>query len=163
MPSRKPGRLVPEGVVRDKHGFEGFFHFEHYLKAINTDAFVADQFGKAWLSGALIMLGDELSKHSYFNHQPELEVIYHVRNGLAHGNRFSFTANGRRRLQKFPAHTRAVINKNTLAPPLVIEESLHGEEVLFHFLAAGDVVNLLQSVGFYCREWGYGTVGYRET
>jgi len=109
------------------------------------------------------MLGDELSKHSYFNHQPELEVVYHVRNGLAHGNRFNFAENGKRRLLKFPAHTRAVINRNALAPPLVIDEALDGKEVLFNFLAAGDVVNLLQSVGFYCRELGYGTVGYRDT
>jgi hypothetical protein len=45
--------------------------------------------------GALLTLGDALQVHRYFDHSPELELIYHLRNGVAHGNRFTFTKAGK--------------------------------------------------------------------
>lgn len=163
MPKRKPGKLVPEGVVRGKNGDEGAFHFPHLLEAIRTDPFVQDQFSKVYLAGAIITLGDALAQHAYFNHQPELELLYHVRNGVAHGNRFNLLGHGLKRLEKYPAHDKVAIARVVGSPVQEISPAVHGTVVLFDYLLAGDVVNLLNSVGFYCRELAYGTVGYRDS
>jgi len=162
VPKTKPGKLVPEGVVRGKDGHEGSFHFEHYLNAVRTDPFVQDQFSRVYIAGALITLGDALSRHRYFNHQPELELLYYVRNGVAHGNRFNIDAQGERRLLRYPAHNAVAIARVPTSPPFEIAKGLHGSTVLFEFMEAGDAVNLLSSVGSYCRELAYGTVGYRD-
>jgi len=163
MPATKPGRLVPEGVVRGKDGHEGAFHFEFYLAAVRNDPFVQDQFARVYLAGAIITLGDALSRHRYFNHQPELELLYHVRNGVAHGNRFNIDARGEARLARFPAHNKVAIARVPHSPPFEITPALRGTPVLFDFMESGDVVNLLNSVGSYCRELGYGTVAYCDT
>lgn len=162
-PETKPGRLVPEGVVRGKNGSEGTFHFEYYLNAVRTDPFVQDQFAKVYLVGAIVTVGDALARHAYFNHQPELELLYHVRNGVAHGNRFNIHGHGLKRLAKFPAHDKVAIGRVGGSPVQEISPALDGSAVLFEYLQAGDVVNLLNSVGFYCRELAYGTVGYRDS
>ena len=54
----------------------------------------------------MLAVGDALKRHKYFDHAPELELVYHLRNGIAHGNRFTFTTHGRERLAKYPADNR---------------------------------------------------------
>ena len=54
--------------------------------------------------GAMLTLGDELSVHGYFDRAPILELVYHLRNGVAHGNRFNITKDGKKRLARRPAH-----------------------------------------------------------
>jgi hypothetical protein len=161
MPARLAGKNVSEGVIHGKYGNEATFHFEHYLRAVRTDAFVQDQFSKAWLAGAIITIGDALSRHAYFNHQPELELVYHLRNGIAHGNQFNIDQRGEKRLAKYPAHNKAAIVRVNGEPFFEITKDLNGMAVLFDFVHAGDVVNILQAVGAYCRELAYGTVAYR--
>jgi hypothetical protein len=45
--------------------------------------------------GALLTLGDELSAYGYFDRAPALELLYHLRNAVAHGNRLNITKEGK--------------------------------------------------------------------
>ena len=49
---------------------------------------IAEELPRVWLAGSLLALGDRLERNAYFDHAPELELVYHLRNGIAHGNRF---------------------------------------------------------------------------
>jgi hypothetical protein len=162
MPPVKRGHLVSEGVVPGKVGSSHFYHFEHYLTAIRTNPAVQDQFRKVWLMGAISTLGDALAKKNYFNHQPELELFYHVRNGVAHGNKFHLTKPGLQRLARYPAHNAVAIARIPTAPPFVIDQTLNGTTIMFEFMEEGDILNLIGAVGAYCNELAYGTVAYRD-
>jgi hypothetical protein len=98
--------------------------------------------------GALLTLGDELAKHEYFDQAPILELVYHLRNGIAHGNRFRVDDQGKRRLAKYPAHNRNAAVKSPLGTLYEIMPDLTGP-VVFDFIGAGDVIDLLQSVEDY--------------
>lgn len=66
------------------------------------DERIAGEFDRTFLAGALIRLGDQLSRHGYFDDAPELEFVRHLRNGVAHGNRLDSRDPDRR--QRRPAH-----------------------------------------------------------
>ena len=90
-PSPEPGQFVPVGRVHRRDGSSHVYHFNHYLAWANNNSLVADDLVRVWLVGALLRLGDELARHDYFDHAPELELLRHLRNGVAHGNRFNIT------------------------------------------------------------------------
>jgi hypothetical protein len=71
---------------------------------------------KCWAMGALLMLGDELAKpqHRYFDHAPILELVYHLRNGVADSKRFNITPASRNRVVKYEAHNRDALVKSPL-------------------------------------------------
>jgi hypothetical protein len=60
------------------------------------------------------MLGDELAKHRYSDQAPILELVYHLRNGIAHGNRFNIDDRGKKRLAAHEAHNRKATVKSPL-------------------------------------------------
>jgi hypothetical protein len=103
---------------------------------------IREQFPRIWLTGALLAVGDALKDNNYFDHAPELELVYHLRNGIAHGNHFKFTDGGRKRLAEYPAHNRACYRHSIFE----ITDALDGQPVLFDFMEAGDVLDLLFSV-----------------
>lgn len=111
-----------------------------------SDAVVRDttreEFPRIWLTGALLAVGDALRDNGYFDHAPELELVYHLRNGIAHGNRFKFTDSGRKRLAEHPAHNRACYKHSIFEITLTLAD----QRVLFDFMEAGDVLDLLFSV-----------------
>jgi hypothetical protein len=108
-----------------------------------------------FLAGALLTLGDALSSHRYFDHAPELELVRHLRNGVAHGNRFNIDQRGAQTLARWPAHNRlAWVKSDTVT--FEITPSLHGSEVLWQFMEPGDVVSLLQAVNVYLIRVGNG-------
>jgi hypothetical protein len=103
---------------------------------------IREEFPRIWLTGALLAVGDALKDNHYFDHAPELELVYHLRNGIAHGNRFKFTDRGRKRLAEYPAHNRASYRHSIFE----ITPALDGQPVLFNFMEAGDALDLLFSV-----------------
>ncbi len=131
MPQREPGQIVPEGRVPFADGSgEQRYHFAHYL-AVGAQSETIQEFDRTFYVGALLALGDALSAQHYFDRAPELELVYHLRNGVAHGNRFTFTKSGLIRLSKYPAHNRLSF---PLSPaPLEVTPALAGREVLFGF------------------------------
>jgi hypothetical protein len=150
MPTTRPGFVVPVGFVRRKDGTEHAFHFEAFLNMQRTDTRMVEDFKRVWPTGALLALGDALAAEKYFDHAPVLEMVYHLRNGVAHGNRFDIR--DLKRLKRFPATTRDADIKSDAGTVFEITPGLNGKEVLFTFMEPGDVQDLLMSVGMYLRK-----------
>lgn len=98
--------------------------------------------------GALLTPGGKLGDHQYFDQAPILELVYHLRNGIAHGNTFNITRDGKKRLAKHPAHNGNAAVKSPLGTMYQITPDLTGP-VLFDFVGAADVIDILQSVELY--------------
>jgi hypothetical protein len=109
---------------------------------------------RSWAVGALLTLGDELSAHDYFDRAPLLELVYHLKNAVAHDNRFTITNTGRLRLARYPAHNQDAAVKSPIGTVYEIRPTLSGP-VLFAFMGAADIIDLLQSVEIYlCKAAG---------
>ncbi len=133
---------LPSDFVQRKDGTK--WSFDTHDALVDLADKIDAELPSVWLTGSLLTLGDALKDHGYFDHAPALELVYHLRNGIAHGNRFHFTASGLERLRQYPAHNREAWFSKTIfeiAPPL------NGQAVLFEFMGAGDVLDLLSSVG----------------
>jgi hypothetical protein len=145
------GHIVPVGVVRRKDGSEHGFSFKHYLRDLKLNQQIAVELPRVWLSGSLLAIGDALAGNDYFDHAPILEIVYHLRNGVAHGNRFHFTARGIERLNKYAAHNREAFILSDLKSIFEITAALHGQTLLFDYLGPGDVLDILYSVAHHMR------------
>jgi hypothetical protein len=153
-PPTLPGMTVPLGFVQRKDGTEHAFHFTHYLKLAAANPELAAELPRVWLAGSLLAVGDALSRRDYFDRAPELELMRHLRNGIAHGNRFDIR--GPEKLKKFPAHNRLAWIKSDKKTVFEIIPALDGQPVLFDYLGPGDVLDILISVGIYLIRMGNG-------
>jgi hypothetical protein len=102
--SVQPSFIVPVGYVTRKDGTQHVFHFDHFLDQARDDPAMAHDFEHMWLAGSLLAVGDALSMHGYFDRAPALELVRHLRNGIAHGN--TFRMDNAQSLAKFPAHNQ---------------------------------------------------------
>jgi hypothetical protein len=150
------GQIVPVGYVGRKDGTRHVFDFKHYLALAGNHPAMVDDLERVWLVGALLTLGDALQANDYFDHAPELELLYHLRNGVAHGNLFHLTDSGRRRLTRYPAHNRLAWVRSDSKAEFEITPNQQGQPVLFDFMGPGDVLDLLMSVGLYLIRTGNG-------
>ena len=151
--SLPPAKVLGEDPIGEIKRKDGTFHtlnLRFYLDLLREDQSLQGHFLRTWAMGALLMLGDELAKpeHGYFDHAPILELVYHLRNGIAHGNRFNITKDGKKRLAKHEAHNRHAVVKSPLGTVYEITPNLIGP-ILFDFIGAADVIDLLQSVEVY--------------
>jgi hypothetical protein len=78
-PAILPGHAVPIATVGRKDGTEHAYHFEHFLQRAATEPQLRLDFERTWTAGSLIGLGDALALQDYFDHAPELELVYHLR------------------------------------------------------------------------------------
>ena len=138
----------PSDFVQRKDGSKWSFDTQDALVDL-ADRAIDAELSRVWLTGSLLGLGDTLKEHGYFDHAPILELVYHLRNGIAHGNRFNLTSIGLERLKKYPAHSRDAWFSRTA---FEIAPSLNGQIVLFDFMHAGDILDLLSSVGAHLRD-----------
>ncbi|MCQ8128890.1 hypothetical protein [Methylomonas rivi] len=136
------GQPVPVGYVVRNNKTQHTYDFNYYLDYLNNPTMV-DDLARSWLVGSLLTIGDALSKLRYLDHAPELELLYHLRNGIAHGNKFNLTKDGLARLKKYPAHNKKARVKSA---EFEIVENLKGKPVLFDFMGPGDILDLLQSI-----------------
>ncbi len=143
-PPKAPGQ-DPTGEIKRKDGTAHTLNLRHYLDLFREDHGVQKEVLRAWAMGALLTLGDELSTHRYFDKAPLLELVYHLRNGVAHGNRFNITKEGRERLAQHPAHNRDAPVRSPIGTVYEITPALSGP-LFFDFMGPGDVIDLLQSV-----------------
>lgn len=153
VPEVEHGQEVAIGRVRQKDGGDHVFHFPWALGSAQAEN--PDTFERAFLSGALLTLGDALKRRGYFDQAPELQLVRHLRNGVAHGNRFNIDKHGRQALAQYPAHNRLAWSKSETVI-FEVTPGLHGQEVLWAFMDPGDVVTLLQAVGVYLVRMGNG-------
>jgi hypothetical protein len=79
--------------------------------------------------------------------------LRHLRNGVAHGNAFQIDL---KLLAKFPAHNRLAWVRSDSKAEFEITPNLQKQPVLFDFMAPGDILDLLMSVGLYLIRMGNG-------
>lgn len=153
-PQTRLGQIVPVSDVKRKDGTAHVFDFLHFLSLVQSDVLIAGELERVWFAGTLLRVGDALAQHNYFDRAPELELLRHMRNGIAHGNRFRI--DNPSSLARYPAHNRLAWIKSDLNVVFEIDPSLNGTDVLFAFMGPGDVLDLLMSVGLYLIRMGNG-------
>lgn len=153
-PSTLPGHIVPIGYITRKDGTSHAFHFHYYLDQARAEPAMIEDLARIWLVGSLLAIGDALSKHNYFDRAPELELLRHLRNGVAHGN--AFRIDNPASLSKFPAHNKLAMIRSDTKAEFQISAKLHNLPVLFDFMGPGDVLDLLISVANYLIRMGNG-------
>jgi hypothetical protein len=154
IPERLPDFAAPIGTVPRKNGTEHVFDFKIFLSDVSTDPFLISEFEHIWLAGSLLKLGDVLAQNNYFDRAPELELVRHLRNGIAHGNRFKI--DDPQKLINYPAHNRLSGVPNINKMLFEITPLLNGQPVLFDFMGAGDVLDIFIWVGWYLIRMGTG-------
>jgi predicted nucleotidyltransferase len=145
LPPAKSLGNDPVGEIKRKDGTSISLNLRHYLDQGRENFTLRDEFIRSWAIGALITLGDALSGADYFDRAPVLEMIYHLRNGVAHGNRFNIDDRGRKRLAGYPANTRNAAVKGNAGTTFEITAETSGP-VLFDFMGGADIIDLFQSV-----------------
>ncbi|MFL5739879.1 MAG: hypothetical protein ACJ75B_06650, partial [Flavisolibacter sp.] len=133
IPPILPGQNVPIGII-GHHQFDFLF----YIKEARKNPFIKDQMEKVWASGAILTLGDTLAQNHYFDRGPVLELIRHLRNGVAHGNKFNIK--NPEILNEFPARLRDPITENQLT--FDITPDLKGKSVFFEFIDFGQLITV---------------------
>ena len=131
--------------------------FNHYLAECRKQEVRID-FDKAWLIGALLIVGDVLRATGYFGHAPEAEIIRHLRNSVAHGNRFNFHPNitdrATRRL-RYPANIFRYDIQLSI-PRHEVETNLQGTETLFVWGGPDAVIDCLTALSIHMWNVGHG-------
>jgi hypothetical protein len=145
---------ISDSLVFRKDGSHHIFDFAHYLAEVRDNPDTASELARVWLMGALLTLGEALRKHRYFDKAPELELVRHLRNGIAHGNAFWIKEPSV--LMKRPAHNRLAAVRGPNRPVFEITPSVQNQTVLFDFMGAADVLDLLFSVEMYLLGKGTG-------
>jgi len=153
-PAVQPGQIVPVGYVARKDGTQIIFHYQHFLDQARTNPTMVSVLERVWLAGSLLAIGDAASVHGYFDRAPELELLRHLRNGIAHGNCFRIDKPAS--LAKFPAHNKLAWVRSDTKAEFEITPALQGQTVLFDFMGPGDVLDILMSVGLYLIRMGNG-------
>jgi hypothetical protein len=144
-----PANLVPVNFLVRKDGSRYSFDPRAFLNLQKGDAEMVDDFKRVWPAGALLTLADALDDADYFDHAPLLEMIYHLRNGVAHGNQFRIR--NLHRLERYPAHSAEADIKGGDGRIFEVTPALNGQQVLFAYMDAGDVQDLLDSVASHLR------------
>jgi hypothetical protein len=148
IPSAPSGSNITEEHVARKDGTKHVFDFGHYLNQARDNSEIANDLERIWFVGALLTLGDALDlKHGYSDRAPELELLRHLRNGVAHGNKFDLR--DKNRLTNHPAHNKYAWVRGGKRPEFQITASRDKQPVLFDFMAAGDILDLFFSVEVY--------------
>jgi hypothetical protein len=153
-PNVEHGQSVPVGYVFRKDGTRHSFHFTEYLARAASDPAIVDELRRVWLVGALLAIDDALKPQDYFDHAPELELVRHLRNGVAHRN--TFRIDNLELLAKRPAHNRLAWVMSDTKAEFEITPDLQNQPVLFDFMGPGDILDLLMSVNHHLERIGNG-------
>jgi hypothetical protein len=94
----------PSDFVQRKDGTKWSFDTQDAIGSAVADKALATDLPRVWLAGSLLAVGDALNDHDYFGHAPLFELMRHLRNGIAHGNRFEIRYPYE--LKEYPAHNR---------------------------------------------------------
>jgi hypothetical protein len=89
------------------------------------------------LIAAIIVIGDLVKNLGLDERTPLIEFVRHIRNGLGHGNKFTFEGKKTLREARFQS--------------FVITRDLEGEKVLFGYLGPGDIFQMLDDLAQYLR------------
>lgn len=156
-PPIEQGQHVPILRIPRRDGNAMTMWFNHYLDK-NREQGTIEDFDKVWLTGALLTVGDALGANDFFNHEPEAEMIRHLRNGIAHANRFTFrpgvTSKSTGKL-KHPANIFRYADCQKM-PKHEIDTHLEKCEVLWAWGGPDAVVDCLTVLGVHLWKVGHG-------
>ncbi|MGJ4888841.1 hypothetical protein ACQR1Y_11635 [Bradyrhizobium sp. HKCCYLRH3099] len=160
-PPLEPGHAVSVLQVPRDDGTYHTFWFDHFLGQVREPQLVED-FKRAWLASALLTVGDALGAAHYFKRapeaEPEAELVRHLRNGIAHGNKFSMRGDvidpttGR---LKLPAHNRRYAGVLGMRE-YEIDVHLNGSVVLFDYGGPAAILDILMVLGWHLTRTGSG-------
>jgi len=156
-PHIEPGQIVPVLKIPRGDGNAMIMSFDHYL-AEGRKPETREDFDRVWLMGALLMVGDALGANGYFGHAPEAEIIRHLRNGIAHGNRFEFKSSVKNRATgklNYPANIFRYAAQQAM-PTHEIDTNLQGTAVLFGWGGPDSIVDCLTVLGVHLWNVGHG-------
>jgi len=147
---------IPEEIAVSRNDGTGYrFNRAFYLREAYEVPQTVNEMERAWFVGALMTAADALEFYKYFDRSPTLELIYHLRNGVGHGNHFDFS-NGKTRLAKYPAHNHESFGRGAIDFDITL--SLQGRPVLFEFMGPGDVCDVLQGAAVHLAHIATGRV-----
>jgi hypothetical protein len=127
--------------VERKDGTKHVFAFDHYLREAFENLKTKDDLGRVWLIGGLITLADALGNNQYFDRVPHLELVRHLRNGVAHGR---FRIDKPADLAKHPANNFSAPVRSPAGTMFEITPTTQG--AVFDFMGAADFIDLFMSV-----------------
>lgn len=146
LPEREPGRRAQIGRIRKADGDSAIEYLSPYY--LDRAARDADDYGRIWLAGAILKLGDEI-KRAGLPRTPEVEWVRHVRNAIAHGN--CFRIDHPAELDEHPAYipgryddgSRNEVRDHEIVP------DLDGKPFLFEFVGEAELVSVFQVIGMH--------------
>lgn len=156
-PPIETGQNVPVLKIPRRDGSAMIMSFDHYL-AEGRKPETKQDFDKVWLIGALLMVGDALGANKYFERIPEAEIIRHLRNGVAHGNRFSFRRDPIDKTShklKYPANIFRYAERQGM-PMHEVDTDREGTEVLFVWGGPDAIIDCLTVLGVHLWNIGHG-------
>ena len=127
--------------VKRKDGTKHTFAFDHYLREAFENLNTKDDLDRVWLVGGLLALADALAKNHYFDRAPHLELVIHLRNGVAHSG---FRIDHPARLLTHPANNFRAPVRSTAGTTFEITPTSQG--TVFDFTGPADLIDLFQSV-----------------
>ena len=143
---------VPIGSINRGDGSEIVYDLNHAIEVVGRSAEYQNVYDRLWLAGAILTVGDALAAEEYFDKGPDLELMRHLRNGVAHGNRFNLRRGEPRRPAHFTGPDQRFFDGGTTPKGegrfFEITPASHGKVVLFDFMGPGDVVDLLMFVSW---------------
>ncbi len=156
-----PGRTGAghNDIVLRKDGTAHFIWVPHFLRTVSQSPEYRSTQDRAFLAGALLELGDELARVGCVDRSPDLELLRHLRNGIAHGNRFSLRHGEPLRPAHFTGAAGLLLDGVTsVASPTTFEitPAVDGQPVLFDFMGPGDICDLLLFIGWRLIRLGNG-------
>lgn len=114
---------------------------EQSIKYISSNPQARIDFLRNLTAAIIISVGDAIARNQYFDRDPAIEFLRHLRNGIAHGNRFNFKHGEPKRLAFF---------KN-----FKITEDLEGSVVLIEdresFIDIGDIFELFDFIALHLK------------
>ncbi|WP_145958935.1 hypothetical protein [Sphingobium sp. SCG-1] len=151
FPIVEQGQNVPIGRIPTKFDGDHQYHFAHFVEQASLEP-SRTRILRFWSSQLLLIAGDLLQEYRYFDRAPELELIRHLRNAVAHGDRFEIRDPAK--LVRHPA--KLVTQYLPTSTDFEITPSLHGSP-LYDFVDRGDVVAVIMSASMYLLRVGNGT------
>lgn len=140
--------VVAGREIQRLDGTSHYYALAHYADVAATSSGYREVRDRLWPAGALLALGDALADVQYLDRAPDLEFVRHLRNGVAHGNRFHLRGTEPKRPAHFSGPDRrgrpdGSTTERGRQTYFEIVPELNGKAVLFEFLGPGDLADLL--------------------